>query len=683
MMSSRGGKSYWSQWRRVRANVLSHLQELHVQQQSNSDSSPINAQASSFSESNNHELQSEQFFDESVTEEHVDVEMVDESETDNINVEPHEFQFVHYLGDSSTDSLSEDDDQTCLLGKIQEWAINDQVPNSTLSNLLAILRPYHPFLPKDPRTLLKTKLTYDVSDICGGQYYHFGISSSLLSRIKSSIQFLPEGFCFEIQLNIDGLPLFKSTNHQFWPILGLLQNVDDKRPFIIGLFFGTSKPDNLDDYLRQFIDEYNDLKQNGFDFDGKKWNVIIHSVICDTPARAFVKKVKSYSGYHGCDKCVQNGEWMGKMTYPEVNAALRTDQSFLHRLDEDHHTGHSPFSDIQIGMVSQFPLDYMHLVCLGVMKRFLLLWIKGPLHCRLGLRVIDDISQHLLNLKSHIPSEFARKPRSLKEIDRWKATEFRQFLLYTGPVVLAEILHPNMYKNFLLLSVGIHILINKGLCQRYNDYAEQLLKTFVTHFYQIYGDDMAVYNVHGLVHLAKDAGKYGCLECISSFPFENFLSKLKHLVRKPHFPLQQVIRRLSEQIDVEKEPKVFPILKGVHEQGPLPDLLLTETQHCSVRTENNVYKLNQKDSCVRINGNTCLVQNLVDDESQVYVVYKKFRHTEDFFSVPLHLSLLGIQKVYHISDRIYTAKLEDIQAKCVLLPYKNKYVSLPFSDAVW
>lgn len=99
--------------------------------------------------------------------------MVDESETDNINVEPHEFQFVHYLGDSSTDSLSEDDDQTCLLGKIQEWAINDQVPNSTLSNVLAILRPYHPFLPKDPRTLLKTKLTYDVSDICGGQYLVF------------------------------------------------------------------------------------------------------------------------------------------------------------------------------------------------------------------------------------------------------------------------------------------------------------------------------------------------------------------------------------------------------------------------------------------------------------------------------------------------------------------------------
>lgn len=119
-------------------------------------------------------------------------------------------------------------------------------------------------------------------------------------------------------------------------------------------------------------------------------------------------------------------------------------------MDEDHHTGQSPFSNIQLGMISQFPIDYMHFVCLRVMKRLLLLWIKGPLQCRLGTRVIQDISRLLLNLKGHIPSEFARKPRSLKEIDRWKATEFRQFLLYTGPVVLAQLLHPNLYKKLFI-----------------------------------------------------------------------------------------------------------------------------------------------------------------------------------------------------------------------------------------
>ena len=132
------------------------------------------------------------------------------------------------------------------------------------------------------------------------------------------------------------------------------------------------------------------------------------------------------------------------MTFPEVNAALRTDQSFSQMLDEDHHLGHSPFCDIQLGMVTQFPIDYMHLVCLGVMKRILIMWIKGPLQCRLGSRDIGEISNQVIGLKDFILCEFARKLRSLKDIDRWKATEFRQFLLYTGPVVLSQILHPNL-----------------------------------------------------------------------------------------------------------------------------------------------------------------------------------------------------------------------------------------------
>lgn len=123
------------------------------------------------------------------------------------------------------------------------------------------------------------------------------------------------------------------------------------------------------------------------------------------------------------------------MTYPETNAPLRMDEAFAHRQDEDHHKGVSPLLQIQIGMISQIPLDYMHLVCLGVVKRLLLLWMKGPLHCRLGARIIDQISVGLSALKNSIPSEFSRKPRSLREIERWKATEFRQFLLYTGMVV--------------------------------------------------------------------------------------------------------------------------------------------------------------------------------------------------------------------------------------------------------
>ena len=44
--------------------------------------------------------------------------------------------------------------------------------------------------------------------------------------------------------------------------------------------------------------------------------------------------------------------------------------------------------------------------------------------------------------------------------------------------------------------------------------------------------------IYALVHLADDASQFGTLENISSFPYENFLHKLKILVRKPEFPLQ-------------------------------------------------------------------------------------------------------------------------------------------------
>lgn len=104
------------------------------------------------------------------------------------------------------------------------------------------------------------------------------------------------------------------------------------------------------------------------------------------------------------------------------------------------------------------------------------------MRCRLGSHEIHQMSAPLLAFKQNIPSEFARKPRSLAEKDRWKATEFRQFLLYTGLVALDDAIHLKIYQNFLLLRVGIHILLDERLANEYNQYAHDLLQTFVIHF---------------------------------------------------------------------------------------------------------------------------------------------------------------------------------------------------------
>lgn len=91
-------------------------------------------------------------------------------------------------------------------------------------------------------------------------------------------------------------------------------------------------------------------------------------------------------------------------------------------------------------MVQQIPLDYMHLVLLGVTKRILCSWFRGNKAVRLTKVQIEKLDEVFLSTKGYIISDFSRKPRSIQHIDRWKATEFRLFLFYVGPVILKDIL---------------------------------------------------------------------------------------------------------------------------------------------------------------------------------------------------------------------------------------------------
>ena len=125
-----------------------------------------------------------------------------------------------------------------------------------------------------------------------------------------------------------------------------------------------------------------------------------------------------------------------------------------------HQKALTPLVEIVDSCISQFSLDYMHLACLGVVRRILHYLMKGPRICRLSQQQIHLISDNLVNLNGKLPSEFSRQPRSLDLIDRWKATEFREFILYTGPLVLKDILHEGYYIHFLTLHCAMRILLS-------------------------------------------------------------------------------------------------------------------------------------------------------------------------------------------------------------------------------
>lgn len=425
------------------------------------------------------------------------------------------------------------------------------------------------------------------------------------------------------------------------------------------------------------MDDLSQLLQNGLTFRGRSLTVLVSSFICDAPARAFVKQIKCHNGYSGCDKCHQVGEWRNKMTYPETTVRLRSDEEFAAMVDEDHHTNPSPLSGT-VKMVSQFPIDYMHLCCLGVTRKLIHFWLRGKnVTTRQPSKVVSALSEKLVNLCAHVPSEFARKPRDLTEIDRWKATELRQFMIYTGPVVLKDVLPQELYDNFMLFSVGMFLLLSPNLHATMIDFAERMLVAFVNNFGELYGKEEVVFTIHQVIHLADEYRLFGALDNVSSFPFENFLGKMKKMLRKPHQPLQQVVKRLSEApVSLIKPPTEQPVLFELHQEGPLPPQLSLSQQYRKVITKDFCLSTKQGDNCIVVGHNIALVQNIVKSSGTVYVIYKKFNSTEPHFSYPCPSAYIGCYRVYDLHNGFDVVQLHNIK-KSVLFPDKDSWIAIP------
>ncbi|XP_065652632.1 uncharacterized protein LOC136079889 isoform X1 [Hydra vulgaris] len=315
-------------------------------------------------------------------------------------------------------------------------------------------------------------------------------------------------------------------------------------------------------------------------------------------------------------------------------------------------------------MVTKFRLDYMHLVCLGVVRRLINLWLNSPRSSKMSQNTVNTLSDRFLQIRCYISKEFSRKPRSLSDFRHWKATELRLFLIYTGPVVLKGFLEPKLYSNFLDLSVAARILLCPILLKNYVGFARQLLIYFVQSFGELYGEDQLVYNVHSLIHLADDAVNFGVLDKCSSFKYKNYLGQLKKLVHRPQKPCSQVVRRIFEgclKIDGHHYyQQKFSIL---HVDGPITIAL----RHClqfknyqglecfvSATDGNNCFEIENKIGLVR-----SILKVKTGESCDDLVMFEEFAALESFFTDPLssnNLSIFyaskmtGINKVYPLSD---------------------------------
>ncbi|KAJ8972706.1 hypothetical protein NQ314_000073 [Rhamnusium bicolor] len=211
-------------------------------------------------------------------------------------------------------------------------------------------------------------------------------------------------------------------------------------------------------------------------------------------------------------------------------------------------------------------------------------------------------------VKLSICSEFARKPRPLDDIDRWKATELRQFLLYTGPVILKNILTKSKYDHFMSLSVAIRIFLSE--MEKLYEYANSLLVYFVEKYDAFYGRENLSYNVHNLIHLYGDINNFGTLDGISAFKFENFMYKLKKKVKTSAKPLVQAYKRISEELSQN--------LIGEHRSYPYVGKMLRIFE--SISYYDSIHFRNFMLS-VKSPVNFCILEN--KDILEIVSIYKK------------------------------------------------------------
>ncbi|KYN50128.1 hypothetical protein ALC62_00156, partial [Cyphomyrmex costatus] len=533
------------------------------------------------------------------------------------------------------------------------------------------------------RTLLKTpRNKVVVSKMEPGEYIHFDLEIGICNVLSHfPIKSLPSQL--NIDFNTDGCYLDRSGSIHIWPIQCRIVNVKHTKPIVVGIYKGISKPNDPNLFFEKFIADIKRIMSNGgVSYNDNKFPIYLRSFIADAPARAFILNHRSHTSNKPCSKCKISGiRHEGRYVFRGVNHTLRTDEEYVACLNDDHHkNGNSPLSMLPIGMVSQIPFEYMHLVCLGVMKKLLSAWVFGKYSrfSKLSARAITCISKRLEILKDYCPSDFARRPRSLDVCMKYKATEFRQFLLYTGPVVTYGIVRQEVYIHFLMLHAAVRILTYASPSEAYLNFAAHALKKFVIKSENLYGSTFNSYNVHGLIHLTNDVRRLGPLDSFSAFPYENNMTLFRKLCRKPGLPLQQIFNRMAE-IEAHQEvidhcnidSSVNVLIE--HNAGPLPhNITFNPRQYRKINFNGILLTSDTRDNCCILHdGSICIVTNIFMANGSYYLVVKNFLQIHDFYDIGLLSSALDTFKCSELSSRIFSVNINKVRAKCYRMPFWN------------
>lgn len=145
------------------------------------------------------------------------------------------------------------------------------------------------------------------------------------------------------------------------------------------------------------------------------------------------------------------------------------------------------------------------------------------------------------------------------------------------------------------------------------------------------------------------------------------------MYRKSYLSLQQIVARRAKEEHCKQQTKLANVkVWKKHEQGPLLNDIAFKTIYQFKFLQTSHITI---DCCLRDNyfilsdSTTCCAQNILHTGNNYYIIVKKFLQVEDFYSIVIGLSLVGIYMCSELSNNYNIVPLESIRLKCFRMPY--------------
>ena len=400
----------------------------------------------------------------------------------------------------------------------------------------------------------------------------------------------------------------KSSNASAWPILLQLNefppHMRKQELILAGIWVDTVHP-NMNTLLLPTMNELYDLYEQGIMWKNSINNSVINSkfitllCITDSVARPAVLNMTLFNGKYGCTYCYEKGQHVpGKgvrRMYPyRKRIHCRTDAEMRRHMDEAYKSNEKKFGIKGLSALLILPnfdlhkgtdIDSMHNVYLGVVKLHTSLLLHGKASdCWYAGNPtqLSSINSRLLKIRP--PSRISRKPRDVESMKHWKASEWRNWILYYAIPCLEDIIRPCDLKHLSLLSRATFILNKDSIDAGQLQEAELLLKQYVKNFEEIFGVINMKFNIHLLNHLVETVKNWGPFWAHSAFPFEAWNKKVVEKVTSANSkPLQITTRYLMIRFihDLINDPSIPETtsrkIRAILNKGPQGRVVLNVT----------------------------------------------------------------------------------------------------------